>query len=538
MSRFASDRERDGTASSNAIDQPISRRRLLEYGALGGGAALLASPAASFAAGAAPVAAPVRGGTLRVAFNTVGNDVLDPNNYSDEPTILRAFQLYDRLYEPKPGKRLGGTPTPSLAESAVPSKNYLSWKITLKKGVTFHDGSPMTSADVVYSFKWALSKKNGFAGPTGAFAFLDVDNVRADGPNAVIVPFTRPFVYFLDGLCSAPSIVKDGTTDYTKPNGTGPFKFASWAANRQTVMTKNENYWVTGRPYLDGLTEILFDDATAQMNALLGGQVDVIGALDQTIAKTHAKDANIMITQAPSSAASYFYTRLDHEPFKDNRVRQAFKLAVDREQLVKNILLGYGSIGNDLPGKGYEDYNSALPQRKYDPEKAKSLLKAAGHEGLTVTGLTYPDRAGEFTAYQQQAKAAGINIKLKTVPLAQYYAKQYWPNPPTGFAQTRWPGNFAYFAQYTLLRKSAYNESGWKDAAWDKKFNTALGTTKESVRNEMMRDLQKDIWQKGGLIAWGYSAFVDAQTKKVHGLQVGPDRNLGFYNFKNAWLSK
>ena len=534
------DRRQTGSDMESLLARPVTRRRLLEFAALSAGAATLAGTGAeSFAAATAGAAAPVRGGTLRAAFNTVGKDVLDPNNYSDEPTLLRAFQMYDRLFEALPAKGdLGGKPAPMLAESAEPNAKWTSWRIKIRSGVTFHDGSPLTAADVVYSFKWALSKKNGFAGPAGVLAFLDVPKIRADGKDAVIVPFTQPFVYFLEGLCVAPSIVKAGTADYKKPNGTGPFKFVSFAPNQQTVMTRNDNYWMTGKPYLDGVTMILFDDASSQMSALQGGQVDMIGAIDPTVAKSHANDNGIKVVQSPSSLASYFYTRVDTGPFRDNRVREAFKLAVDREQLVNNILLGYGSIGNDLPGKGYADYNDALPQRKYDPEKAKALLKQAGHDGITVTGLTYPDRAPEFAAYKQQAKKAGIDIKLKTVPLAQYYAKPYWPEPANGFAQTRWPGTFASVAQYSLGSKAPFPETGWKDKKWEADFAKALATVDEAKRNVQMKALEKVIWQRGGLIAWGYSNFLDMHSDKIKGLQIGPDRNLGFYNFKNVWLTK
>src|SRR6478672_6493155 len=490
------DMESDPTnrALLSLFDQRITRRRLLEAAAFGGATVALAACGGSgnAATNSGSGGTPKRGGTFRVAFNAVGNDTRDPNNGSDEPTLLRAFQMYDRLFEALPEHgNLGGKPTPLLAESAEPSADWLTWRIKLKQGVTFHDGSPMTADDVVYSFKWALGAKNGFAGPAGVLTFIDVPNVRKDGNSAVIVPFTQPFVYFLAGLCSGPSIVKAGTTDYSKPIGTGPFKFVSFAPNQQTVMVRNDNYFISGRPYLDGVTQILFDDASSQMNALLGGQVDAIGAIDPTLAKTHAQDPGILLKQSPSSLADYFYTRVDTPPLTDNRVREAFKLAVDREQLVQNILFGYGSVGNDLPGKGYADYNTSLPQRTYDPEKAKALLKQAGHDGISVTGLTYPDRAPEFAAYQQQAKAAGINITLKTVPLAQYYAKPYWPDPPTGFAQTRWPGTFAYFAQNTLLSNAPYPETGWKDAAWDAGFNKAIGTLDEASRNTQMMALEK-----------------------------------------------
>lgn len=533
----------------------LTRRRLLEVAALTGAGAMLAACGGSGSGGASTSSAttaaaattgaasggegaPRQGGTFRVAFNTVGNDTLDPNDFSDEPTLLRAFQMYDRLYEPLPSEtNLGGATEPMLAESAEPNGDWLEWKITIRPDVVFHDGSPLTVDDVIYSFQWALSPDNGFAGPAGVLVNIDVGGIRKDGERSLVVPFTQPYVYFLNGLCTAPSIVKAGTTDYAKPNGTGPFSFVSFTPNQQTVMARNANYWQPDRPYLDGVTMILFDDATSAMNALLGGQVDAIGALDPTIAKTHEQDGGLVLVQTPSSLASYFYVRVDKEPFTDPRVREAMKLAVDREQLVENILLGYGSVGNDVPGKGYADYDEALPQRTYDPERAAVLLKEAGHEGLKVTGLTYPDRAPEFVAFQQQAKAAGIEIELQTVPLAQYYAEPYWPNPPTGFAQTRWPGTFAYVAQNTLTGNAPYPETGWNDPEWDAAFATAISTVDEASRNEQMKALEKTIWEEGGLIGWGYANHLDMHSPAVQGLQVGPDRNLGFYNFRTVWLS-
>ena len=303
MSRFASDRERDGTASSSAIDQRISRRRLIEYGALGGGAALLAGPAASFASTAAPPARPGRHAPCRVQHGrhrpARPEQLQRRADDSARVPALRpavrgeAVQESRRDADAEPRRERGAEQElPELEDHAqegrdVPRRvadDLRRRRLLLQVGAQQEE-----------RLRWPDRRVRV---PRRGQRARGRSERRDRAVHAAVV-------YFLEGLCSAPSIVKDGTTDYTKPVGTGPFKFVSFAPNRQTVMVKNENYWVTGRPYLDGLTEILFDDATAQMNALLGGQVDVIGALDQTIAKTHAKDASIMITQAPSSAASY-----------------------------------------------------------------------------------------------------------------------------------------------------------------------------------------------------------------------------------------
>ena len=104
------------------------------------------------------------------------------------------------------------------------------------------------------------------------------------------------------------------------------------------------------------------------------------------------------------------------------------------------------------------------------------------------------------------------------MPLAQYYAKPYWPEPANGFAQTRWPGTFASVAQYSLTSNAPFPETGWKDKKWDAGFAKAVATVDEASRNRQMKALEKVIWQRGGLIAWGYSNLLDMQ----HGQGAGP----------------
>src|SRR5262249_1418016 len=154
-------------------------------------------------------------------------------------------------------------------------------------------------------------------------------------------------------------------------------------------------------PYFDSV-EIIQVAKDAQVNALQSGQIDGTETFDQ-IAQGLALKGNpqVQIFTVPAANAPQFNMRLDRAPFTDVRVRQAFKLAIDRERMVQVAVQRHGKLGNDLHGRTFKSYASRLPQRTYDPEKAKALLKSAGHDGVTVqlvTGL-YPDDAA---AYVQQ----------------------------------------------------------------------------------------------------------------------------------------
>jgi peptide/nickel transport system substrate-binding protein len=209
--------------------------------------------------------------------------------------------------------------------------------------------------------------------------------------------------------------------------------------------------------------------------------------------------------------------RIDKAPFTDNRVREAFKLAIDRERMLQLAFQGHGKLGNDLHGRTFKSYNSSLPQRKYDPDKAKALLKAAGHENLTVelvTGL-YPDAAA---AYVQQAKPAGITIKLKRIPGDQVYNTQlYYLKVP--FGETGWgTDSFEFIAPQAYLQNAPFNETAWKRPAWDRKFLKATGIVDAAKRNAIYKQLQAELWHEGGELIWNWGDSVYAGNSKLRGV--------------------
>src|SRR6202008_1787442 len=157
-----------------------------------------------------------------------------------------------------------------------------------------------------------------------------------------------------------------------------------------SVFKRFPNYWQHPKPYVDELTIFDFADDTARVNALLGDEVDAIDNLPTgVIAELQANKA-LRVLVSETGEWQPFTMRVDKAPFNDPRVRQAFRLLVDRRQMIEQVLLGEGRIANDMYSPYDPAYYSSLPQRHQDLEQAKSLLKAAGREGLSVELVTAP----------------------------------------------------------------------------------------------------------------------------------------------------
>ena len=508
----------------------FGRRELLQRGLVAGAA--LSLPA-FLADGAGAATAAKRGGKLIAGFVGGGDkETLDPHFALADIDFARGLNLFDRLTHFMPDLSV----QPLLAESLEPNSNGTVWQIKLRSGVTWHDGKPFTADDVLYTYRRIITKKLIGASRLGA---LDLARAKKVNKTTITLPLKSPFADLPAMLAEVwLSIVQDGATKFKPPIGTGPFKFTSWSQSRQSLFTKNENYFISGKPYIDQLELVSISDNTARLNALLNGQIHALVNLDFVQAKAHANDKNLNLIIAKAPFTVPIYMRSDRAPFKDNRVRQALRLVVDREQMVQNVLSGFGSVGNDLFGKGTPNYNTALPERKHDPEKAKSLLKAAGHgNGLNLTLYTStaaPGMLESATAFAQQAKAANVNIKLIKTPADTYYGGQYYLKVAMG--QTNYQGIIPVTWADALRSDGPFNETAWKRPAFDKGFARAEATVDPAKRKQIYFDLQKELWDQGGYIIWGFNDTIDAVSPKVKGVKPSNYYYLGGVDFKSFWL--
>ena len=206
---------------------------------------------------------------------------------------------------------------------------------------------------------------------------------------------------------------------------------------------------------------------------------------------------------------------------------------------MSDAYVGFGTVANDLFGKGVPYYDNAIPQRVYDPEKAKSLLKQAGHpDGLNLTLYTSTAANGMLesaTIYAQQAKAGGVNIKLFETPASTYYGPPYYLK--VVFAQTNYQGVIPVMWSDSLTSKAPYNETDWKRPAFDKEFARAEATLDPVRRQQIFDDLQVELWNEGGYIIWGNNDTVDATSADVEGMVPSKYYPLGGCDFKSLWFS-
>jgi peptide/nickel transport system substrate-binding protein len=310
--------------------------------------------------------------------------------------------------------------------------------------------------------------------------------------------------------------------DPASPVGTGPFVYKSFVPAVKSVYTKNANYWRTGEPYVDSVEIISIPDETARVNALLSGQVDVINDLPNSQLSTIRANKSLAVLNSKTGAYVPIAMNCAKGPFADVRVRQAFRLMIDREAVVKQAYGGLAQIGNDVIGRYDEGYNTKLPQRKYDPEKAKSLLKASGVTIPAMELFTVDEAAGMLTIPQifaLNAKKAGVTTKVSVQNSTDFWAD--WPGGKTFHMD--YYVNRTYLQGATLVYAGGNysKETGWKNAKYEGLIAKALKTPNRALRNEIIADAQEIEYNEGAYIVSSFYNKVDAHSAKVTGFGAG-----------------
>ncbi len=525
----------------------LTREQLLRRAVAGGGAALLAGNLAGVAR-AAVDAAPKRGGTFRIGVSGgSAKDFIDGQNIVTRPDQARIVTGWETLvvFDSQFKLRFDG-----LAEEISPNKAADQWTIRVRKGIEFHNGKTLSADDVKFSLQRLVNKKLGLFGGA-ALSSVDPARIQKLDNRTVRLHLKQRDGTILDALGQyvagiVPVGYSPNAIGQAKPNiGTGPYKVQSFTPGQQSVHVRNPNYWRSGQPYFDKVVIIDFPDDTARVNALLGGQVDAITDVPPAQVAVVTGHSGTKVLESPSAAWTPICMRVDAEPFTDVRVRQAMRLIANRPQMVAQALSGHGRIGNDLYGPFDEAFARSLPQRHQDIDKAKSLLKAAGKDGLTIDLQSTNGALGMNEGAQvfaQQAKAAGVNVNVKILDSGPFYGPQYlkWT-----FSTDFW-GSRNYLSQVAAgsLPSSPYNETHWPDASHRKflsLYNQAKVTADRTKRTEIMREMQKMEYDAGGYIIWGFSTLLDGYSSKVNGLKTGDKGVLPLnafgHGYRTIWFA-
>lgn len=458
---------------------------------------------------------PTQGGTLRVGIIVSGtDDTLDPTGAL---TVL-SFAAVNTLYDGLTLEAAEGGIDYVLAEEMTANADATKWTVRIRDGIEFHNGKPLTADDVVYTFRRIADPAT--ASPyASTLALVDAKNIRKVDDLTVEIPCTGPFSIFPQSLTSPPfaMILPEGF-DPKKPVGTGPYMFDTFTPGRELVVKRNPNYFESGKPYLDEVIFTGYPDEASQVNALEGGQLDVITGLTAGSVKTVESGGNI-VHASKSGGWTPIVMNMSVEPFSDPDVRTAMKLLVDREQAMNAVWGGEGTIGNDIFGLGDPNYNTDLTQREYDPEQAKSLLEKAGKSGLTAELVTAPFTAGAVelaTVFAEQTKAGGIDITVKKVDSSTFFGDD-WLNYP--LTSDYWSSSqLLPVTIQTLVKGAPYNETHFVDARHQELFNQAMATTDEATLQTLIHEMQSIEWDTGGYIIPFFNPVLVGHNAQVQGI--------------------
>jgi peptide/nickel transport system substrate-binding protein len=281
-----------------------------------------------------------------------------------------------------------------------------------------------------------------------------------------------------------------------------------------------------------------YADETSQVNALLSGQVQAVNLLSQsTIGTVKGSGKKVMIS--PGGGWNPFTMRVDQAPFTDTRVRQALRLMVDREKMNRLVFGGHGTLGNDVFSIWSSDYDHSLPQRKQDIAQAKSLLKQAGQENMSIQLVTADIAQGVVNMAQllaQDAAQAGVKVNLRKVTVTEFYGPNYlkWQ-----FAQDYWYYQpYLTQVQQATLPASPFNETHFADPQYGRLYREALATLDESKRAEIAHEMQMIDYNQGGYIIPLFPPVIDGYAPNVQGAvksRTGASFNLA--DFEHMWLS-
>jgi peptide/nickel transport system substrate-binding protein len=515
-----------------------SRRDFLRNGAvLGGGFALGGGLLAGCGKQAAPAVAgapvndtPRRGGRLRLGIvdgSQSGNlDVHRPIGSG----IIRGFALYSKLWEWSEHM----TPELALAEEVSINANASAFTIRLRKGLEFHNGKTIGADDLIFSAR-RLSDPQ-LASPYAALIqHIDRDNIVKLDERTVRIPIRggRGFLALPDGWVNFGGIVPLDYHPVTNPVGAGPYRIKQFTPGQRSLFTRFENYFKPGQPYADELEIIEFKDQTSRMAALQAGQIDTAYAIspEQIVPLRASGRAGIVISRTHGWQG--FEMNLDAEPFRDVRVRQAFRLLANRQELVERALGGQGRIANDLYSPLDPTFNNTIAQRPYDLAQAKSLLQAAGKGNLSLELAAGPGGSAAAQVFANQAKLAGVDIRVRQVDAATFGGplRDSWAISTTA----KLGGEFLHTATNTDAPVAALNKTHFKDPRFAELFNGAMATPDLAKRSVLVHEAQQIQHDSGGLLIWGFADVVDGISPRVGGAR--PERShFNTWRFDSLWL--
>ena len=477
------------------LKENMSRRSALKLMAATGVTLATAQHLLS-SAGAVLANTPKKGGTLRVAASLHGpDDKLDPILFTSLIDYCRGRAHYNGLCQ------LGDdlVPRPELAVSFEPNANATEWTFKLRKDVTFHDGSKFTADDVV----WSMNRHLGENSTSVVKAVLSaVSEWKKVGPYEVKAVLSTPNADLpaLLGIYQT-KIVKNGTNGGGM--GTGPFRMESFDPGVKSISVRNDDYWREGAN-LDALEITAITDPVARVNALIAGDMHMVADVEPKAIKQIEDADGVRLSSIPAGAYNGICALKNTAPGNNADFVKGLQYIQDRERIVKRVFKGHGSLGNDQPIMAAygPDFCSELPQREYDPDKAKFHFKKSGFSSAELH--VAPVGPGiEDTCLLAQANCAkiGFELKLKKVPNDGYWGA-VWLKEPLNVTTWNMRPTANAMLSIAFAPGAAWNDTHWNNERMGELLRSSLAEIDPDKRHAMYCEMQTLVHNECG---HGYS---------------------------------
>ena len=464
-------------------------------------------------------------------------DTLDPGLYENGCTITHSYTGQGKLTNIGSDGNLEG----DLASGWEGTNSAKTWTFELRNA-EFHNGRKITAADVIAS----LNHHRGETTTSAAKPLLEsVKSIKADGEKVIVVELDTgnadfPFA-LTDYHLSIGMDAGNGKVDWNDSGAqSGPYKLIEFKPGVSVTYERADNHWNADIGHVDSAELLVILDPLARQSALLSGQIDICERPDTRIVDKLANTPGIDVEQSAGYRFHSYNMLMNTPPFDNNDVRMALKYSIDRAELVDKALSGFGVVHNDNPiTPAYRYYAADIPQREYDPEKAKFHLKKAGMEGLTLdlsaSSAAYPSAVDAAQLYREQAAKAGIEINVVREPSDGYW-NDVWMKK--AFIACDWGGRPTEDQMLSTAFKSdaPWNDTSYKSERFDTLLLNARSELNESLRKEMYIEMQMMLHEEGGVIVPMLPSSLWAKRSKVkHGPNMSSAWQIDGLQFVSRW---
>jgi peptide/nickel transport system substrate-binding protein len=427
---------------------------------------------------------------------------------------------------------------PGLAERwEIPDpKTYI---FHLHQGVKFHDGRPLTSRDVKWTFDSLLQGK---IRSTKSAVYRLVNNIETTDDYTVIFHLKEPFTTLLWNLSDgAIGIVPEGSGDEISrhPIGSGPFRFVSAEPDKDVTLARNDQYWGE-KARLANVRLVVVPDTTTRALELRKGSADIaINALTSDMVLTLERDPDLAVLRAPGTVLAYMAFNTRDPILKDERVRQALAYAIDRRPFIEYLQRGFARPASSLLPPESWAYNGDVPSYDHDPARARQLLEQAGYPALNGVRfhLTMKSSTEESTrlmaaVLQQQLRQVGIALDIRTFEFATFFS-----DVTHGLFQLyslRWIGGnedpdiFEYVFHSSKFPPNGANRGYFADPRIDTLIDQARQELDQNTRKQLYAEIQRTLADELPYINLWYFDNILVHSKRVKNLTLNPSGNYDF----------